>query len=89
MLLNSLLADSLWTEGARDTMPKIFLWTALALVVILIGMGIFVRFKRPESLGKYIGISIALTVGFAVAVIVSMFSLEIIHMKAKNQDFKP
>ena len=84
MSLNTLLAD-VWTDAARDKLPSIFLWVALALAVLLVAVGIFVRFKQANALKSYITVAISLAVGFAVSVTVTMLALEFIHMQLKGR----
>ena len=64
--------NDVWTSFAKDALGSVFLWAAIALAVILIAVGVFVRFKKQESFGRFVKTAIALAVGFAVTVIVTM-----------------
>lgn len=68
--------NDVWTSFAKDALGSVFLWAAIALAVILIAVGVFVRFKKQESFGRFVKTAIALAVGFAVTVIVTMLALE-------------
>ena len=81
------LYDNVWTEYAQNALASVFLWIAVALAVILIGIGIVVRFKKPDALKRYAVTAIAFAAGFAATVIVSMLSLEFFHMSEKGYVF--
>ena len=76
-----------WTSFAQESLMNVFLYAAIALVVILLAVGIFVRYKRQESLASYTRTAMALAVGFAVTVIVTMLSLEFFVMAEKGYIF--
>ena len=76
-----------WTSFAQESLMNVFLYAAIALVVILLAVGIFVRYKRQESLASYTRTAMALAVGFAVTVIVTMLSLEFFNMAEKGYIF--
>ena len=76
-----------WTSFAQESLMNVFLYAAIALVVILLAVGIFVRYKRQESLASYTRTAMALAVGFAVTVIVTMLSLEFFDMAEKGYIF--
>ena len=59
-----------WTSFAKDNLMFVFLYAAIALVVILLAVGVFVRYKKPASLNGYTHTALTLAVGFAVTVIV-------------------
>ncbi len=77
----------IWTAFAKDSLMKVFLWVAVALAVVLIAVGIFVRFKRGEKFQSYLKTALALAVGFAVTVIVAMLALEFYDMKESEAVF--
>ena len=76
-----------WTSFAQDSLMLVFLYAAIALLVILLAVGLFVRYKRPESLGSYTRTALSLAVGFAVTVIVTMLSLEFFDMQENGYVF--
>lgn len=76
-----------WTSFAQESLMNVFLYAAIALVVSLLAVGIFVRYKRQESLPGYTRTAMALAVGFAVTVIVTMLSLEFFDMAEKGYIF--
>ena len=45
--------NDIWTSFAKDALNSVFLWAAIALAVLLIAVGIFVRFKRPASFAQF------------------------------------
>ncbi|MBD5584527.1 MAG: hypothetical protein HDQ88_05550 [Clostridia bacterium] len=78
------LYEEVWTEYATDFLTKVFLYTALALLAILIGIGIFVKFKKPEALKSFIKVATAIACGFVVTVIVSMLGLDFAKIAEKG-----
>ncbi len=69
------LYEEVWADYAKNTLSTTFLYTALALAVILIGIGIFVKLKKSESFGAYVKTAAVIAVTFAVTVIVAMVAL--------------
>lgn len=84
---NGYLYEKVWTNYAEKALMNIFLYTAIALAVILLVVGIFVRYKRSEALRGYVTTAIAIAVGFCVAVIVAMLSLKFLEMSEKGYVF--
>ncbi len=76
-----------WTSFAQDALNKVFLYAAIALAVVLIAVGIFVRLKKTESLKGYVKTAITLSLGFAATVIVTMLALEFADMAEKGALF--
>ena len=79
------LYKNVWTDYAKNTLSSVFLYAAIALAVLLIGIAILVRFKKREALPSYAKTAICIAVGFAVTVIIAMFSLELMHMQEKGR----
>ena len=77
----------IWTSFAKDGLQSVFLYAAIALVALLIGVGLFVRFKRRDYLKQYLFVAISLAVGFALAVIITMLALEFMDMKESGAIF--
>ncbi len=71
---------SVWTEYAKDALMNVFLYVAIALVVILLAVGCFVSRRKPDLLKNYVRTALAVACGFAVAVIAAMLSLEFFDM---------
>ena len=76
-----------WTSFAKNSLASVFLYVAIALAVILIAVGAFVSWKRRDKFGGYLKTAIALAVGFAGTVIVSMLALEFLDMKESGAVF--
>ena len=76
-----------WTSFAKNSLASVFLYVAIALAVILIAGGAFVSWKRRDKFGGYLKTAIALAVGFAGTVIVSMLALEFLDMKESGAVF--
>ncbi len=70
----------LWTAFAKDGLGSVFLWSLAALVVIVVAVGLVVSKKKHEALKGYLTVAVSLAVGFSLAVVVAMFSLEIMEM---------
>ncbi len=83
----SFLYPDLWTSFAKDALSAVFLYSAIALVVLLVAVGLFVRWKRPESLRSFAAVGVSLAVGFSAAVIVAMLALEFMDMKESGAVF--
>lgn len=79
------LYENVWTEYAKNCLMNVFLYAAIVLAVLLIGVGLVVRFRKQEALGGYIRTASALAVGFAVTVILAMLSLEFAELAEKGR----
>ncbi len=75
-----------WTSYAKDALSGVFLWLVLGILVVLIAVGIFVRFKRPDFLRTFVKFSVAFAAGIAV-VITAMLSLEFFDMSENGYIF--
>lgn len=80
------LYGEVWTEYAVNLMTQVFLYTAIALAVIAIGAGIFVKFKSPEKLTGFLKLAGAVAAGFVITVIVTMLSLGAAEIAEKGYD---
>ncbi len=78
------LYEEVWTEYASNFLTSVFLYAALALIVSLIGIGIFVRFKKRDSLKGFVKGASAICCGFVVTVIVAMLSLDFAKIAEKG-----
>ena len=72
--------NDVWTAFAKSALMNVFLYAAIAIAVILLAVGIIVRFKKPESLSAFLKTAIAFAVGFSATVIAAMVSLEFYDM---------
>lgn len=70
----------IWTSFAKQSLTTVFLWVAVTLAVILIAVGLLVRWKKAEALKSYFTVALSLAVGFAATVIVAMLALEFYDM---------
>lgn len=78
------LYEDVWTEYAKELLSSVFMYAAIALAVLLIGIGIFVRYKNAEKLSAFVKTAAALAIGFVVTVIVAMLALEFAHIAEKG-----
>ncbi|MGN0823872.1 MAG: energy-coupled thiamine transporter ThiT [Candidatus Coproplasma sp.] len=78
------LYESVWADYAKSTLSMTFFYVAIALAVILIGIGIFVRLKKAESLGAYVKTAATIAITFAVTVIVTMVALGFAKISEKG-----
>ena len=76
-----------WTEYAQNALASVFLWIAIALAVLLVGIGIAVRFRKPDTLKRYAAVATAFAAGFAATVIVAMLALGFYEMNEKGYVF--
>ena len=78
------LYEEVWTEYASNFLTQVFLYAALALAAMLIGIGIFVQFKKPESFKGFFKTAGALVIGFVMTVTVSMLALDFAKIAEKG-----
>ena len=78
------LYESVWTEYAATLFTYVFLYLAIALVIILLAVGIAVKLKKPEGFAAYVKHALLIAGGFALTVIVAMFSLEFAKIYEKG-----
>lgn len=69
------LYEDVWTDYAKSSHAMTFLYVALALAVVLIAIGIFVKLKKPESFASFLKYSAIVCITFAITVIITMLSL--------------
>lgn len=77
----------IWTDFAKNALTQVFLYAAIALAVVLLAVGFFVRFKKAEIFKSYLKTAIAIAVGFAATVIVTMLALEFFDMSESGAVF--
>ena len=69
------LYEEVWADYAKDSLSSVFMYAAIALAVILIGIGIFVKFKNPVRFAAFVKTALTVSVTFALTVIVTMLAL--------------
>lgn len=79
--------DDVWTSYAKDALSNVFLWVCVAAIVILLAVGIFVRFKKADFLRTYVKYAIAFAAGLALVIIITMLSLEFFDMSENGYVF--
>lgn len=77
----------IWTSFAQDGLQSVFMYAAIVLAVLLIGIGLFVYFKRRDFFKRYLAVAISLAVSFAVTVIIAMLALEFMDMQESGAVF--
>ncbi len=82
--VESYLYPDVWTSFAKSGLSSVFLWCFVAFVALLILIGAFVMWKKRDDIKRYLTVAVALAVGFALAVIITMFSLEIMEMREEG-----
>ncbi len=85
--VESYLYPDVWTSYAKDGLSSVFLWCAVALAALLLVVGVLVKWKRTEIFKSYLTVAVAIAVGFSVAVIATMLSLEFMEMAEKEYLF--
>lgn len=73
-----------WTEFATDFLTNVFLYSAIALLVVLIGTGVLVRLRKPENFAGYLKVACAIAGGFVITVIVCMLALGFAKINEKG-----
>lgn len=79
--------DDVWTSFAKDALANVFLWLIVAAAVIVIAVGIFVRFKKADFFRTYVKYAITFAAGLAVTILVTMLSLEFFDMSENGYVF--
>ncbi len=78
------LYEEVWTEYATAALSTVFMYVAIALAVILIGIGIFVRLKKPERFSAFFRTGATVAVTFALTVTVTMLTLGFAKISEKG-----
>ncbi|HIU01502.1 MAG TPA: energy-coupled thiamine transporter ThiT [Candidatus Coproplasma excrementavium] len=76
--------EDVWTGYANSLLTQVFFYTAIALIVILVAVGIAVRYKRPEKFSGYVKGALLLAGGFAAAVLIAMLALGFAEIAEKG-----
>ena len=76
--------EELWTEYAKSSLSTVFMYVAIALAVIALAIGIFVKLKKPESLGAYLKVVATVAITFALTVIVTMLTIGFAKISEKG-----
>ena len=69
------LYEELWTEYAKSSLAKTFLYVTIALAVVLIAIGIFVRLKKQEGFPSFFKTAATIAITFAFTVIITMLAI--------------
>lgn len=67
--------ENIWTDYATSLLTQVFLYAAIALAVILLAVGVAVRYKKPEGFEAYVKHALMIAGGFVLTVIVTMLAL--------------
>lgn len=78
------LYEELWTEYAKNTLSSVFLYTAVALAVILVAIGIFVKLKKAGYFPQYLKTAMTIALTFAVTVIITMLAIGFAKISEKG-----
>lgn len=78
------LYEEPWTEYAAETLAKTFLYVAIALAVILAGIGIFVKLKNADAFPSFFKVASAVVITFAVTVIITMLAVGFAKIEEKG-----
>lgn len=79
--------DDVWTSFAKDALANVFLWLIVAAAIIVLAVGIFVRFKKADFFRTYVKYAITFAAGLAVTILVTMLSLEFFDMSENGYVF--
>ena len=66
-----------WTEYATTTLGNVFLWLVVAAAVLLIAVGVFLRFTKKEALPSFAKTVATGSFGLGIGIAVTMLTLEI------------
>lgn len=73
-----------WTEYAKDALSAAFTYLSIALFVALVGIGIFVKLKKPSSSGAFFRTATIIAVTFALTVAAAMLTLGFAKISEKG-----
>lgn len=79
--------DDVWTSFAKDALANVFLWLIVAAAVIVLAVGVFVRFKKADFFRTYVKYAITFAAGLTVTILVTMLSLEFLDMSENGYVF--
>ena len=80
------LYEKVWIDYANKALTNVFMYLAIALAVILIGVGVFVKWRKAEAFSGYLKIALGICAGFVLTVIVSMLTLGYLRIVEKGYD---
>ena len=78
--------ENVWQDYATQAFTNIFMYMAIALAVVLIGVGLFVKFYRQERLASFLKVAGGICAGFVITVIVTMFGLSYMRIFEKGYE---
>lgn len=78
--------ENVWQDYATHALTNIFMYMAIALAVILLGVGLFVHFCKKDKLAGFLKVAGGICAGFIVTVIVTMFSLSYMRIFEKGYE---
>ena len=73
-----------WTKYAENTITSMLLYTAIALVAVLVAIGIFVKLKKPEAFRTFFKTASTIAITFALTVIIVMITLGFAELSEKG-----
>ena len=77
----------IWTSFAKDALSAVFLWICVAAIVILVAVGVFIRFKKADFLRTYVKYALAFFTGLAMVILIVMLALEFFDMSESGAVF--
>ncbi len=80
------LYEEVWETYANASLVNIFMYTAIALAVVLLGIGIVVKLKKPEAMGSFLRTAAGIVAGFIVTVLVTMLSVSYLEITDKGYE---
>lgn len=78
------LYEEVWADYAKNALAMTYFYAAIALAVLIIGIGILVKYRKPESFAGYVKAAATIAVTFALTVIVTMLTLGFLKMSEKG-----
>lgn len=78
--------EDVWQGFATQALTNVFMYMAIALAVILLGVGLFVKFYKQERLAGYLKVAGGICAGFIVTVIVTMLGLSYMQIFEKGYE---
>lgn len=67
--------EDVWTEYATKLLTSVFLYSAIAVIAILLAVGIVVKLKKPQAFGAFLKTAATIILTFAGAIIIVMLAL--------------
>lgn len=78
------LYEDVWSDYAKQCLSMTFFYMAIAMAVIMLGIALLIKFKKPEMLKSFGKTALTIGMTFAIVVIVTMLALGFAKIQDKG-----